>query len=109
MGEQGRGGEALGDRPLRGRRLMDGPAGPAAIARPADADDPQPRRDMVEHLADRLADQVQRAAAAGAGLVLEIEPDVLARQVRRQARPIVCDSSGGLGSWLTEAWLRPAR
>ena len=89
MSEQGRGRQALGDRPLRGRRLVDGAAGPAAIAGPADADDPQPCRDVVEHLADRLADQVQRAAAAGAGLVLDIEPDILARQMRRQARPLV--------------------
>ena len=41
VGEQGGGRQALGDRPLRSRRLVDGPAGPAAIARPADADDPQ--------------------------------------------------------------------
>jgi hypothetical protein len=89
MGEQGGGREALGDRPLRGRRLVDGAAGPAAIARPADADDAEPRRNMVEHLADGLADQVQRAATAGAGLMLDIEPDVLPGQVRRQARPLV--------------------
>src|ERR1700754_1208696 len=44
---------------------------------------------MVEHLADGLADQVQRAATAGAGLMLDIEPDVLPGQVRRQARPLV--------------------
>ena len=48
----------------------------------------KPRRNMVEHLADRLADQVQRAATAGAGLMLDIEPDVLAGQMRRQARPL---------------------
>src|SRR6202035_6186153 len=59
MSEQGRTGQPLGDRPLRGWGLMDGPAGPAAIARPADADDPKPRGHMIEHLADRLADQVQ--------------------------------------------------
>src|SRR5271169_3475878 len=35
-------GEALGDRTLRGGRLMDDPAGAAAIARPADTDDPKP-------------------------------------------------------------------
>ena len=99
MGEQSRGGQALGDRTLRGRRLMDRPAGPAAIARPADADDPQPRRHMVEHLADGLADQVQLAAAAGAGLMLDIEPHVLARQVRRQARPVGL-RLGRLASWL---------
>ena len=46
----------------------------------------------------RLADQMQRAAAAGAGLMLDIEPDVLARQVRRQARPLVCAASGSRSS-----------
>jgi hypothetical protein len=40
---------------------------------------------MIEHLADSLADHMQFAAAAGARLMLEIEPDVLAGQVRRQA------------------------
>jgi hypothetical protein len=39
---------------------------------------------MIEHLADRLADQVQLAAAAGAGLVLDIEPHLLARQMHWQ-------------------------
>jgi hypothetical protein len=34
------------------------------------------------------ADQVQRVAAAGAGLALDIEPDILAWQMRRQARPL---------------------
>jgi hypothetical protein len=43
---------------------------------------------MVEHLAGRLTDQVQLAAAAGAGLMLDIEPHVLAGQMRRQARPV---------------------
>ena len=85
MSEQGRTGQPLADRPLRGRGLMDGPAGPAAIARPADADDPKPRRHKIEHLADGLADHMQFTAAAGAGLMLEIEPDVLAGQMRRQA------------------------
>jgi hypothetical protein len=36
---------------------------------------------MVEHLADGLADQMQRAPAARARLVLDIEPLVLAGQV----------------------------
>jgi hypothetical protein len=43
---------------------------------------------MVEHLADSLADPVQFAAAAGAGLLSDIDPHFLARQVRRHARPI---------------------
>jgi len=64
---------------------MNSPAGPAAIARPADADDPKPRGHMIEHLADSLADHMQFAAAAGTRLMLEIEPHVLAGQMRRQA------------------------
>jgi hypothetical protein len=59
-------GEALGDWTLRGGRLMDGSTGPAAIARPADADDPKPGGHMIEHLADGLADHVQFTATAGA-------------------------------------------
>src|ERR1700682_2154499 len=65
MSEKTGTGEALGDRPLRGGRLMKRPAGPAAIARPADADCPKPRGHMIEHLADSLADHMQFAAAAG--------------------------------------------
>ena len=85
MSEKTGTGEALGDRTLWGGRLMNSPAGPAAIARPADADDPKPRGHMIEHLADSLADHMQFAAAAGARLMLEIEPHVLAGQMRRQA------------------------
>ena len=66
MSEKTRTGEALGDRTLRGGRLMNSPAGPAAISRPADADDSKPRRHMIEHLADSLADYMQFAAAARA-------------------------------------------
>src|SRR5216683_3508492 len=67
---------------------MNSPAGPAAIAGPADAYDAKPRRHMIEHLADSLADYMQFAAAAGARLMLEIEPHVLAGQMRRQAWPL---------------------
>jgi hypothetical protein len=59
MSEKSWTGEALGDRTLRDGRLMDGPAGPAAIARPADADDSKPRGHMIEHLADGLTDHMQ--------------------------------------------------
>jgi len=71
MSEKTGTGEALGDRTLRGGGLMDGPAGPTAITGPADAD-----HHMIAHLADSLPDHMQFAAAAGAGLMLEIEPDV---------------------------------
>jgi hypothetical protein len=40
---------------------------------------------MVEHLRDGLADRMQRTAAARAGMVLDIEAPVLARQLCRQA------------------------
>src|SRR5712672_4819618 len=58
MSEKTGTGEALGDRSLRGGRLMNAPAGPAAITGPADADDPKPRRHVIEHLADGLADHM---------------------------------------------------
>src|SRR5258707_11346480 len=67
MREKTGSGEALGDRTLWGGRLVDGPAGPAAIARPADADDPKPRRHVVQHLADGLADGMKLAAQGVAG------------------------------------------
>jgi thiamine pyrophosphate-dependent enzyme len=51
---------------------------------------------VVEHLADRLTNQMQRAATARAGLALNVKPDIPARQMRRQARPFRC-WSGGLG------------
>jgi len=35
--------------------MVDGPAGPAAIAQSADTDDPKPRRHMIEHLARNRA------------------------------------------------------
>src|ERR1700686_2802678 len=85
MGEKTGTGEALGDWTLRSGRLMNSPARPAAIARPADADHSKPRGHMIEHLADRLADHMQFAAAAGARWIPKINPHVLAGQMRRQA------------------------
>src|SRR5258705_7290300 len=85
MGEKTGSGEALGDRTLRGGRLVDGPAGAAAITGSADADDSKPRGHLIEHLADSLADHMQFAVAAGARFMLEIEPHVFAGQMRRQA------------------------
>ena len=109
MSEKAGRGHALGDRPLRGRRLMNGAAGPAAIAWPADADDTKPRRHMIEHLADGLADQVQFAAAARAGLLSKsIRISSRGRCAGMLARSI-CDLV--LASWplLAEAWPRPVR
>lgn len=86
---------------------MNRPAGAAAIARPADADDPKPRGDMIEHLADRLADQVQRTAAAGASLMLDIEPNILAGQVCRQAWLFVWSALRGPVPACRKPGLRP--
>src|ERR1700682_619469 len=94
MSEKTGTGEALGDRQLRRGRLMNSPAGPAAIARSADADDSKPRGHMIEHLADGLADHMQFAAAARARLMIEIKPDVLTGQMRRQAWSIGPRSRG---------------
>jgi len=44
---------------------------------------------VAKHLADSLANEVQLTAAAGAGLMPQIELDVVAHQMRRQARAIV--------------------
>jgi hypothetical protein len=98
MSQEPRRGQALGNRALGGRRLVNGPAGATAVAGAADADDPQPSGHMIEHLADGLADQVQGAAAAGAGVLLDIEPPVLAGQVFRQAWSI--DLRPGFGGVL---------
>lgn len=43
---------------------------------------------MIEHLADGLADHMQLAAAAGAPLMIQLKPDVLAGQMRGQAWPL---------------------
>jgi len=95
MGEQGRGGAALGDWPVRGGHLMNGAADPAAVAGATDADHPQPGRHMVEHLADRLADCMQGATAAGADPVLQIEAAVHTLEMVRQARTVLLQSRRG--------------
>jgi hypothetical protein len=67
-------------RPARASRA---PTGPAAIARPVDANDTQPCGHMIEHLADRLTNQLQFATAAGTSVELDIEPLVLVATLPR--------------------------
>ena len=82
--DQRLGGHPTIDRPFRGRRLDHSAlAGPAAVARPADHLHPVLRRDDVEHLRVVFADDVQRLAAARAGLVLHVDHDFDPRQVGR--------------------------
>jgi hypothetical protein len=95
MGEKPRTGQTFGDRALRRGRLMDSPTGAAAIARSAHADDPKPSRYVIEHLADGLPDRMQRATAAGTGLMADIKPHVLARQMRWQACSVGSRPSSG--------------
>jgi hypothetical protein len=88
LGEQPRCRQALGDRPFRCRCLMDAAASSAAVLGAADTDDAQPRRHPVQHLAHRLADRMQGAAATRTGLHLKVEAHILAFQMLGQARPI---------------------
>jgi hypothetical protein len=81
LGDEPRRGQALGDRSLGRRHLMDRAAGAAAVLGAADAHDAQLRRDPVEHLARRLADRMEAATAARALLALHVEPHLLPRQM----------------------------
>jgi hypothetical protein len=96
VGQQASAGQPLGNRPFRCRRLMDRAAGPAAIPRPADADDPQAGRNPVEHLAHRLADRMQDTATARAGICAEVEAHVLALQMVGKAGAVRPGPGDGL-------------
>jgi hypothetical protein len=87
MGKQSRARQSLGDGALGRGRLMDRPAGTATIFGTPDAKNPQPRRHEVEHLADRLADNMERAAAAGTDLLINIDRHVFARQMVGKSLP----------------------
>ena len=69
---------SLGDGPLRRRCLVDRTAGAAAVFGPANAQDPKPRRNKVEHLAHGLADHMKGAAAARTKSALNVDRHVLA-------------------------------
>ena len=63
-------------------------AGSAAVARPADQPHPELSGDVIQHLSLVFADLVQRAAAAGAGFVVDIHDDLDPRQMRRQGTAV---------------------
>ncbi len=72
---------AAGDWTFRSRRLGDRPAGATSVFWTGDAQDAKLRGSPVQHLAHALADRMERTAAARARLAVDIEPDILARQM----------------------------
>ena len=85
LGDGGLGRQAAFDQPRRSRRLHDTVlAGPAGIFGPPGDEDAELRRHDVQPLALVLADPVQLALAAGAGLVVDVDDDLDPRQMRRQ-------------------------
>ena len=77
------------DRPLRRGRLHHSAlAGAAPITRPAHQLHAQLGRNQVEHLGAIVTDHVQRTATAGAFLALDVDDDLVARQVRGQRTAI---------------------
>jgi hypothetical protein len=89
LGEQSLGGHAAVDR-ARGRRCLHHGflAGATSVTRPADHPDPDLGGNVVQHLGAIFADQMQCAAAAGTGLVLDIDHLLDARQLGRQCTAI---------------------
>jgi hypothetical protein len=89
LGDQRLAGHAAVDRALGGGRLDHRPlACPTAVTGAADDLDPVLDGDDVEHLGDVLADHVQRPAAARAGLVLDVDHDLDARQMPGQGTAV---------------------
>ena len=85
LGDRGLGRQAALDQPRRRRGLHDTVlACPAGVFGPAGDEHPELRRHDVQPLAPVLADPVQLALAAGAGLVVDVDDDLNPRQMRRQ-------------------------
>jgi hypothetical protein len=89
----------VGNQRFRRHAAIDGPlwrgclhnsalAGAASVAWPAHHLHAQLGRNQIEHLAAIVADHVQRAAAAGAFLALDVDDDLVARQVCGQRTAI---------------------
>ena len=89
VGDHGLGRQAALDQPRgRGRLDDDALAGAAGVLGPMHHQHPELRRDDVEPLTDVLADPVQRALAARAGLVIDVDEGFDARQMRRQGAAV---------------------
>ena len=79
--EQRRRRHAAGNWTFRSRRLGDRPAGATGVLRTGDSQDAKLRRNPIQHLAHALADGMEPGPAASARQAVDIEPDVLARQM----------------------------
>src|SRR5258708_29845091 len=79
MRQQCRARHSLGDGTLGRSGLVDRPAGAAPVFGAANAQNAQPCRHEVEHLADCLADVMERATAAGTDALINIDRHILAR------------------------------
>src|SRR6516225_829532 len=88
MRQQCRARHSLGDGTLRRWSLVDRPAGAATVFGTANTQHPKLCRHEVEHLADRLADDMERAAAAGADALINIDGDIFARQMVGKSLPM---------------------
>jgi len=101
MRQQGRAGHSLSDRPFGRWCLVNRAAAATAIFRAPNAQDAQPRRHEVEHLADGFADRMEWAAATRTEALVKIDRDVLTRQMRRKcALPLLRCCLGGQ-RWMT--------
>ncbi len=81
----------------------------AGVLRAPRHDHAQLGRHLVEALGDILADDVQGAAAAGAGLGLRLDDDLLARQMRRQVAAIGASPVNAVAALDVASPSRPSR
>jgi hypothetical protein len=101
LGDQRLGRNAAFDDPRRCRSLHDRAlARTAAVARPAGDQDAEGGRHDIEALGHILADLVERAAAAGAGLVLDIDDLLDPFEMRGQRAAVGLARALGLGARL---------
>jgi len=89
LGDRGLGRQAALDQSHRRRGLYDTVlASPAGIFGPPGDEHPELRRHDVQPLTLVLADPVQLAPAARAGLVVDVDDNLNPRQMRRQRSPV---------------------
>jgi hypothetical protein len=89
MREQRLGRHPTVDWTVRRGRLHDSLlAAPAAVTRPADHPHPELGGHIIQHLGPIFADDVQRSAATGTGLIVDVHDDLDPRQIRRQSAAI---------------------